>query len=124
MLILNYFYYLHRIIESDLIIIKINGLKWIKSKSISFCLYEIDGFVIIIDCPCWVTANILSEYTAVKNLSRARIIIDEVDVDIIDVINIISLNRFSDGGAAIFTANSKNHHIDNEGVIDNNPLIK
>ena len=59
-----------------------------------------------------------------KNLSSAKIIIDIIEVDIIDVINIISLNKFKDGGAAIFTANRRNHHMDRVGEIDSNPFVK
>jgi hypothetical protein len=40
------------------------------------------------------------------------------------VINIISLNRLSDGGAAILAAANKNHHMDNVGSIFINPFIK
>jgi hypothetical protein len=43
--------------------------------------------------------------------------------DIILVINRISLNRFSLGGAAILIAKSKNHHIDKDGEISNMPLV-
>lgn len=54
----------------------------------------------------------------------ARMIILYVDIDEIDVINIISLSRFSVGGAAIFTDRSINHHILKVGQIDNIPLVK
>jgi len=42
----------------------------------------------------------------------------------IDLINIISLNKFRDGGAAIFADKSKNHHIDRFGQIDSIPFVK
>jgi len=47
-----------------------------------------------------------------------------IEVLEIELINIISLNKFSDGGAAIFADSSKNHHIDNVGQIDNMPFVK
>jgi hypothetical protein len=36
----------------------------------------------------------------------------------------ISLKRFIEGGAAIFAAVNKNHHIDSDGKIHNIPLVK
>lgn len=51
------------------------------------------------------------------------IIIDEDTLEI-DVINIISLSRLIDGGAAIFTDKNKNHHIDRVGQIDIIPFVK
>jgi len=47
-----------------------------------------------------------------------------IDVLEIALINIISLNKFSDGGAAIFADSNKNHHIDNVGQIDSMPFVK
>lgn len=41
-----------------------------------------------------------------------------------EVINIISLSKFNDGGAAIFTASSKNHHSDIVGATAIIPLVK
>jgi len=49
---------------------------------------------------------------------------DIVDFDIIEVINIISLRRLIDGGAAMFAAVNKNHHIDIMGAIDISPFVK
>jgi hypothetical protein len=40
------------------------------------------------------------------------------------VINIISLNKLIDGGAAMLAAVNKNHHIDIVGLIHINPLDK
>lgn len=42
----------------------------------------------------------------------------------IDVISMISLIRFSDGGAAMFADANKNHHSDMIGVQDISPFIK
>jgi len=42
----------------------------------------------------------------------------------IDLISIISLNKFREGGAAILADRSKNHHIDRVGQIDNIPFVK
>lgn len=47
-----------------------------------------------------------------------------VDLDRIDEINIISLNKLIDGGAAIFAAVNKNHHIDIIGLRHNKPLVR
>lgn len=46
------------------------------------------------------------------------------DIYEIDVINIISLSRFRDGGAAMLAAANRNHHIDMIGVIFINPFIR
>lgn len=42
----------------------------------------------------------------------------------IEVINIISLNKFNDGGAAMLADSSKNHHIAKDGQIASIPLVK
>jgi len=60
----------------------------------------------------------------VKNLTIEIRIIDSVDLDIIEVINMISLSRLIDGGAAIFAAVNKNHHIDIVGAIIISPLVR
>ena len=46
------------------------------------------------------------------------------EVDMIDVIKMISLIKLIDGGAAIFQAVNKNHHIDKVGQMDKIPLVK
>jgi hypothetical protein len=46
------------------------------------------------------------------------------DIDSTEVINIISLNRLIDGGAAIFAAVNINHHIDIIGAVHIRPLDK
>jgi hypothetical protein len=61
---------------------------------------------------------------AVKKLNRARIIIIYGDILIIDAINMISLSKLIDGGAAIFADNSRNHHMLNVGQMDNIPLVR
>lgn len=45
-------------------------------------------------------------------------------MDRIDVINIISLKRLIDGGAAMFAHTNRNHHIEITGVAVNIPLVK
>jgi hypothetical protein len=47
-----------------------------------------------------------------------------MDIDNAEVINIISLNRLIDGGAAIFAAVNINHHIDIIGAVHMSPLDK
>ena len=42
---------------------------------------------------------------------------------VILVSNIISLNKFNVGGAAILADNKRNHHIDSEGVTSINPFV-
>ena len=46
------------------------------------------------------------------------------EVDMIDVIKMISLIKLIDGGAAIFQAVNKNHHIDKVGQMDKIPLVR
>lgn len=75
-------------------------------------------------CPCCVEEYINREYVAVRNLNIPKGISVEVDVDRIDVINIISLNRLIDGGAAMFAHTNKNHHIEITGVAVSIPLVK
>lgn len=50
------------------------------------------------------------EYAAVINLISEIAMIDESEVDRIAVINIISLRRLIEGGAAIFAPVNRNHH--------------
>jgi len=60
----------------------------------------------------------------VKNLTIEIAINDRVDLDIIAVISIISLNKLIDGGAAIFAAVNINHHIVMIGATVIKPLVK
>jgi hypothetical protein len=60
----------------------------------------------------------------VKNLRIEIKISDIVDLDRMDVINIISLRRLIDGGAAILAAVNRNHHRDIIGAIVISPLDK
>lgn len=46
------------------------------------------------------------------------------DFDRVVVINMISLSRLMDGGAAIFAAVNKNHHIDIIGLIVIRPFVR
>ena len=84
----------------------------------------LEGLVNFIDVPCCVSLNKFNEYTAVKNLTRLSGIAFHVDCDIILVISIISLNKLNDGGAAIFTDRSINHHIHKIGLIKSIPFVK
>jgi len=65
-----------------------------------------------------------SEYAAVKKLTIEIIIKDIVDLDMIDVISIISLSRLIDGGAAMLAAVNKNHHMVIVGAIDISPFTR
>lgn len=64
------------------------------------------------------------EYAAVRNLINIIEIRDIVVFEITEVINIISLKRLIDGGAAILQAENKNHHMDIIGVTLINPLVR
>jgi hypothetical protein len=61
---------------------------------------------------------------AVKNLNIARINIDHVEILIMDVINMISLNKFRVGGAAMLVDSNKNHHIEMVGQIASIPFVR
>jgi hypothetical protein len=61
---------------------------------------------------------------AVKNLTSPSRGINIIDFTKVAVINVISLSRLIDGGAAIFAAVNINHHIDIIGLIVINPLVK
>jgi hypothetical protein len=74
--------------------------------------------------PCWVFPYIFSEYTPVINVTSARVDMKNGEKDIVAVINIISLNRLIDGGAAIFTEENINHHIVILGINIIIPFIK
>jgi hypothetical protein len=64
------------------------------------------------------------EYAAVKNLVRPRRISLVDDILRIDVISIISLIKLIDGGAAIFLAVKRNHHIVSVGDSTIMPFVK
>ena len=64
------------------------------------------------------------EYIAVKNLTKPNSGIKYRDLDSVAVINIISLNRLIDGGAAMLAAVNKNHHMVIIGLMVINPLVK
>ena len=74
--------------------------------------------------PCCVDEYMLSEQAAAKNLIIIKNKADTVDLDKTEVSRIISLIRLIDGGAAIFQAVNKNHHIVNVGQIVISPLVK
>lgn len=74
--------------------------------------------------PWFVTVYMVKEYAAAKNLiiiSRSMFALDD---ERIAVSNIISLIRLIDGGAAMFHAANKNHHIEIVGEIINKPFVK
>jgi hypothetical protein len=61
--------------------------------------------------PCWVFPYMFKEYVPVINLSSAKNSIKYKENDVEATISMISLNRLIDGGAAMFTAVYRNHHI-------------
>jgi hypothetical protein len=65
-----------------------------------------------------------NEYAAAKNLIIITKVAFNIDVDIIDVSRIISLIKLIEGGAAIFHAVNKNHHIVSVGQIVISPFVK
>jgi hypothetical protein len=71
-----------------------------------------------------VVAYIFKEYAAAKNLIIITKIAVIDDVYKIGAISMISLKRLIDGGAAIFQAVNKNHHIDRVGKIVIIPFVK
>ena len=75
-------------------------------------------------CPWFTAVYKYNEYAAVKNLTLPNKIITHIDVEIIDVISIISLNRLIDGGAAILIIANISHHNDIVGVINKIPFDK
>ena len=67
---------------------------------------------------------IFSEYAAARNLIIIRNSAEKVDLDKTEVSRIISLIRLIDGGAAIFQAVNRNHHMVKVGQIVISPLVK
>jgi hypothetical protein len=65
-----------------------------------------------------------NEYTAVKNPIKANKINLHTDIFKIEVINMISLIKLIEGGAAIFLAANKNHHIVKVGATVIRPLVR
>lgn len=61
---------------------------------------------------------------AVKNLTSPKRGIRNIDLDSAAVINVISLNRLIEGGAAIFAAVNINHHIVIIGLMVIRPLVR
>lgn len=74
--------------------------------------------------PCCVVEYIINEYVPVKNVTSIRGRIRIIDQDIILVINIISLSKLIDGGAAMLMAQKMNHHLDIIGDIIYIPFIR
>lgn len=64
-----------------------------------------------------------SEYAAVKNLTSPSRAILDILIDIIEVINMISLNKLIVGGAAIFLAVNINHHMVRIGINAISPFV-
>jgi len=65
-----------------------------------------------------------NEYIAVKNLTPASNNANQIDFDKDAVINIISLSKLIEGGAAILAAVNINHQNVIIGFIVINPLVK
>ena len=97
---------------------------WINNINISLIFIVLSGLENDVSHPCCVDAYIFKEYAADRKLTSIRGIIEQLDEATIVVINIISLKRLIDGGAAIFHAVNKNHHIVSMGAVDNRPFVK
>ncbi len=94
------------------------------SKNISLVFNIIIGLMNEGEAPCWVVVYRFSEYAAARNLIIINKIIVTLEVLKIDVSSMISLNKLIEGGAAIFHAENKNHHIDKLGTMIKIPLVK
>jgi hypothetical protein len=66
----------------------------------------------------------LRAYTPVRNVKDIRDIKNQCENDIVAVINMISLKRLIDGGAAMLIAVNRNHHIVITGINIIIPFIK
>lgn len=82
------------------------------------------GWLIIDSHPCCVWEKRFSEYAAVIKLIRAIGTIAHREYEIIEVINMISLKRLSEGGPAMLQTRIRNHHIDRLGTVVNMPLVR
>jgi hypothetical protein len=71
-----------------------------------------------------VVVYICNEYIAVRNLTRPRSGIKNIDLARVAVINVISLSKLIEGGAAILAAVNRNHHIVIIGLIVIKPLVR
>jgi len=67
---------------------------------------------------------IIKEYAPVIKLNKAKNSIKNIENAVVAVINIISLSKLIDGGAAILILENKNHHRDIEGRNIIIPFIK
>lgn len=85
---------------------------------------EYTGLLNVLIWPCCVDVYIISEYAAVKKLINEILIKDIVDFEIIEEISMISLSKLIEGGAAIFAAANRNHHIVMIGLIIISPFVK
>jgi hypothetical protein len=74
--------------------------------------------------PCWVLPYMFSEYTPVMKVRIIRDKIKKIDMAKVAVINMISLSRLIDGGAAMLIAVNMNHHIDMFGLNTVIPFIR
>lgn len=82
------------------------------------------GFVKLLIWPCCVVVYMCREYMAVRNLTSPSSRIRNTDFVSVAAINVISLKRLIDGGAAIFAEVNRNHHIVIIGLIVINPFVK
>lgn len=110
--------------SSGFVIRIIIGMMCIESKYISFIFILFMGLENEGICPCWVDEYIFREYAAAKKLIVIRNSADEVDLDKTEVRRIISLIKLIDGGAAIFQAVKRNHHMVKVGQTVISPLVK
>lgn len=104
--------------------IRTTGIRWVMTVvfvTLFIVVYVLDeiGFL------PWLSAvYINNEYPTVRNLINLIGIITLLDCLIVLEINIISLNRLIEGGAAILALHDINHHIDDRGTTDINPFVR
>lgn len=100
------------------------GVIWISSSNMSFDFIVRLGLINVGTAPWLMVVYIVKEYAAAKNLINMSIIILIFDEDKIEVSNRISLIKLIEGGAPIFQAANKNHHMEIVGHIINSPLVR
>lgn len=118
------FYYSQFLNSSGLIIKPQTGRRWIIKSCLFFELIDDKGLVKFLIWPCCVVEYMWREYAAVRNLVNEIMIIIHMDLEIIVTINMISLSKLIDGGAAIFVMVNINHQRVIMGLIVINPFVR
>jgi len=105
------YYHIHSLTMSGLIIMIIDGIRWVIRRVFCTLVEGGVGLVKLDNAPCCVLPYIFREYTPVIKIIIISARIKKIENDTVAVINIISLNKLMDGGAAILIAVKINHHI-------------